>query len=96
MFDVTIGLKDRDDRLRPGMTGSIRVPVEKLPGVLLVPTRAIMQPGGAPYVFVLGNRGFERRPVTVARRGQTQTAISQGIEEGDQVALENPEKPSGT
>lgn len=96
MFDVSIGLNSQDARLRPGMTASIRVPVEKLPGVLLVPTRAIMQPGGAPYVFVLGDGGFERRPVTVVRRGQTQSAISQGLQEGERVALENPEKPASS
>jgi HlyD family secretion protein len=93
MFDVTIDLKSVEARLRPGMTGSIRVPVEKIPGVLLVPTRAVMQPGGGPHVYVLGRSGFEKRPVTVARRSQTQAAITAGIEEGDRVALDNPEKP---
>jgi HlyD family secretion protein len=92
MFDASIDLKNRDERVRPGMSGSIRVAVDKLPGVLLVPSRAIMQPGGAPYVFVLGESGFERRPVTVVRRGQTQAAISEGLQQGERVALENPEK----
>ena len=58
MFDVNIDLDKPETRLRPGMTASIRVPVEKLPGVLLVPTRALMQPGGAPFVFVLGRDGL--------------------------------------
>jgi HlyD family secretion protein len=92
LFDVNIDLDKPEARLRPGMTGSIRVPVEKLPGVLLIPSRALMQPGGAPFVFVLGRDGFERRPVTVLRRGQTQVAIAKGIEEGERVALDNPEK----
>jgi multidrug resistance efflux pump len=92
LFDVNIDLDKPEARLRPGMTGSIRVPVEKLPGVLLIPSRALMQPGGAPFVFVLGRDGFERRPVSVLRRGQTQVAIAKGIEEGERVALDNPEK----
>jgi len=93
MFDATIDLAKPEARLRPGMTGSIKVPVEKLPGVLLVPTRALMQPGGSPFVYVLGRSGFERRPVVVTRRGQSQAAIAKGVEEGERVALENPEKP---
>jgi len=92
LFDVNIDLDKPEARLRPGMTGSIRVPVEKLPGVLLIPSRALMQPGGAPFVFVLGRDGFERRPVSVLRRGQTQVAIAKGIDEGERVALDNPEK----
>jgi hypothetical protein len=68
------------------------VPVEKMANMLLLPTRALMQPGGSPFVYVLGRDGFERRPVTVARRGQTQVAIAKGLEEGERVALENPEK----
>jgi HlyD family secretion protein len=92
MFDANIDLEKPEPRLRPGMTGSIRVPVEKMPNMLLVPTRALMQPGGSPYVFVLGSDGFERRPVTVARRGQTQVAVARGLEAGERVALENPER----
>ena len=92
MFDVTIDLQKPEPRLRPGMTGSIRVPVERIANILLVPSRALMQPGGSPYVFVLGKSGFERRPVVVRRRGQAQAAIAQGLGEGDRVALENPEK----
>jgi RND family efflux transporter MFP subunit len=92
MFDANINLDKPEPRLRPGMSGSLRVPVEKLPNMLLVPSRALMQPGGSPFVYVLGRDGFERRPVTVARRGQTQAAIAKGLEEGERVALENPEK----
>jgi RND family efflux transporter MFP subunit len=91
LFDVTIDLTAPEERLRPGMTGSVRVPVEKIPNVLLVPTRALMQSGGAPHVYVLGSDGFERRPVVVARRGQTQAAITKGVEAGDHVALDDPE-----
>lgn len=92
MFDANIDLTKPEPKLRPGMSGSLRVPVDKLPNMLLIPSRALMQPGGAPFVFVLGQDGFERRPVTVARRGQTQVAIAKGLEEGERVALENPEK----
>jgi HlyD family secretion protein len=92
MFDANINLDKPEPRLRPGMSGSLRVPVEKMPNMLLLPSRALMQPGGSPFVYVLGRDGFERRPVTVARRGQTQVAIAKGLEEGERVALENPEK----
>jgi cobalt-zinc-cadmium efflux system membrane fusion protein len=96
MFDAVVELAKPDTRLRPGMTGSIRVPLEKLSRTLLVPSRALMQPGGSPYVFVATRRGFEKRQVTVARRNADQAAVSDGLREGERVALEDPEKPKGT
>jgi HlyD family secretion protein len=92
MFDATVDLAKPDSRLRPGMTGSIRVPLERLSRTLLVPSRALMQPGGSPYVFVATRRGFEKRLVVVARRNAEQAAIAEGLQEGERVALENPEK----
>ncbi len=92
MFDATVDLAKPDSRLRPGMTGSIRVPLERLSRTLLVPNRALMQPGGSPYVFVAIRRGFEKRLVVVARRNAEQAAIAEGLQEGERVALENPEK----
>ena len=61
------------------------------------PARAFQEsePGAleAPiHLQSTGRDGFERRQVTVARRGQTQVAIAKGLEEGERVALENPEK----
>ena len=95
MFDATVDLDKPDTRLRPGMTGSIRVPLERLSRTLLVPTRAVMQPGGAPFVYVKTRRGFDKRPVVVARRNADQVAIKEGLSEGERVALENPERAAG-
>lgn len=92
MFDATVDLDAPDARLRPGMTGSIRVGVERIARTLLVPTRAIMQPGGAPYVYVRARGGFERRPVVVARRGPERTAVAEGLAAGEHVALEDAGK----
>lgn len=91
MFDVTIELVKPDPRLRPGMTGSIRVPVERLTHAVLIPTRALMQPGGSPFVYVLGRRGFEKRPVTVSRRNTEHVVVTDGVKPGERVALEAPE-----
>ncbi len=94
LFDVSVELLVADARLRPGMTASVRVPVARLPGTLLVPTRAVMQVGGEPSVYVLGRRGFERRSVVVLRRGQEQVALGEGVREGERVALADPTRPA--
>jgi len=89
--------------MRPGMTASIKIRRDKLAGAILVPTRALFPPtsrsavasgaGGTPAeVFVLGRRGFERRSVRVARRGPDKSAIADGLQPGETIALERPEE----
>jgi HlyD family secretion protein len=91
-FDVKVALDEFDDRLKPGMTASIRIATETLNDVLLVPNQAIFPVGGADYVFVMGRLGAERRAVTVERRNADRVAIRTGLTPGDRVALQDPTK----
>lgn len=92
LFDVSIDLDTKDARLKPGMSTAIRVAVERLPDVLLIPSRALIQTDAHALVYVAGRRGFEARPVVVARRGQQQVAITSGLQPGERVALGDPTK----
>jgi HlyD family secretion protein len=103
LFDVQLDLVTPNPAMRPGMTAAIKIRRDKVPGSLLVPTRALFPPttraatagaaNGTPAeVFVLGRRGFERRSVRVARRGPDRSAIADGLQPGEQVALERPEE----
>jgi len=94
-FDVIVKISDGDPRLRSGMSASARVELDRLNGVLVVPTGAVFQKGAATVAYVVGRRGVETRPVTVLRRGRDQTAIASGLAEGDRVALRDPEREGG-
>ena len=94
-FDVIVKISDGDPRLRSGMSASARVELDRLNGVLVVPTGAVFQKGAATVAYVVGRRGVEARPVTVLRRGRDQTAIASGLAEGDRVALRDPEREGG-
>jgi len=94
-FDVVVGLSDSDPRLRSGMSASARVELDRLPGVLVVPTGAVFQRGAATVVYVVGRNGVENRPVTVLRRGREQIAIAAGVKEGERVALKEPDQEAG-
>ena len=91
-FDVKVALDELDDRLKPGMTASIRISTDTLTDVLLVPSQAIFPVGGADYVFVMGRLGAERRAVTIERRNADRVAIRAGLTPGDRVALQDPTK----
>jgi multidrug efflux pump subunit AcrA (membrane-fusion protein) len=84
-FDVMIDLDTPDPRLKPGMTTAVRVAIDKLPNAVLIPTRALIQTEVHPVVYVLTSHGVERRPVTVARRGQKEIAIAKGLKPGERV-----------
>jgi HlyD family secretion protein len=103
LFDVQLDLATPNPAMRPGMTAAIKIRRDKIPGSVLVPTRGLFPPtrnsvaaggtGGTPAeVFVLGSRGFERRSVRVARRGPDKSAIADGLQPGERIALERPEE----
>ena len=91
-FDVVVSLPDSDPRLRSGTSAAARVELDRLPAVLVVPTGAVFQRGPATVVYVLRRGAIESRPITVLRRGRDQVAIASGVNEGERVALKQPEQ----
>jgi HlyD family secretion protein len=91
-FDVVVALSDSDPRLRSGMSASARVELDRLAGVLVVPTGAVFQRGAATVAYVVGRAGVENRQVIVLRRGRDQIAIASGLKEGERVALREPDQ----
>jgi multidrug efflux pump subunit AcrA (membrane-fusion protein) len=90
-FDLVVSVTDNDPRLRSGMSATARVEMARLNNVIVVPSAAIFQRGGAPVAYVLTNGAFEARSVKVLRRGRDQVAIADGLREGERVALKEPE-----
>jgi HlyD family secretion protein len=90
-FDLKLQLREKDQRLRPGMSSTARIAVERLPGSLLVPARSIFQKDGRSVVYRLDGRAFELRPVEIGRRGKEQVVIKSGVSQGDRIATSVPE-----
>lgn len=83
-------LKGVDPRLRPGMSASAEILIEREPGALLIPVRASFSTNGKPSVYVQRGGGFQVRAIEVGKRNDTDIVVLKGLEEGDVVALENP------
>jgi len=90
-FDLVIEIGDSDQRLRPGMSASARVELDRMPDVLLLPSAAVFQRGAATVVYVVSRGTTESRPVIVLRRGREQVAIASGLREGERVSLTEPD-----
>jgi RND family efflux transporter MFP subunit len=95
-FDVSVQLDQGDARVRPGMSATTRVGVEKLSACILIPPEATFQKLGKTVAYVLSGSRFEERDILVAKRSESQVAVARGLKPGERVALKDPtaaEKP---
>jgi HlyD family secretion protein len=94
-FDIGVEIVDADSRIRPGMSATTRIAVEKIDKAILVPAEAVFEKNGVQIVYVLRGAHFEERNVQVTRRSKSQLLISGGLRVGERIALKDPtqEKP---
>jgi multidrug efflux pump subunit AcrA (membrane-fusion protein) len=89
-FPAVATIENLDPRLRPGMSVSVEIIVESRPGALVIPAKASFQIDGQPTVFVAQGSGFRPQPIEVLARNSNEIVISDVLEEGQIIALENP------
>ncbi|MBX7105742.1 MAG: efflux RND transporter periplasmic adaptor subunit [Gemmataceae bacterium] len=63
-------------RFRPGQSVLLRVPLEKLDGVIVLPTEAVIREGADAYAFRVNGDWMERKPVVVLYADQTETVLA--------------------
>jgi RND family efflux transporter MFP subunit len=74
--------------LKPGMTAEARILVGELDNVLVVPVQAIAEHKGEFFAFVETPGGIQRRKVKTGDNNETHVQILDGLNEGEQVALD--------
>jgi len=93
-FDLAMQLDQSAARLRPGMSATARIAVERLPNSIVIPAEAVFNRGGRSVVYVEVRRNFrkqyEERAIEIARRGPTQVAVARGLTKGERIALRDP------
>jgi RND family efflux transporter MFP subunit len=91
LFPARATLKKLDPRLRPGMSATAEIIVDKEPNVLLIPVRASFQKNGKPMVYIQKGQQFLTRTIEVGRRNDEDLVVLSGLKEGELVTLEKPE-----
>ena len=93
-FAMIVQLDQIDARLRPGMNTTVRVAVDRVADAVLIPARAVFEKDGRSVAYVprLGG-GWDERLVQIARRGQEQLIVRNGVQPGERVALKDPIPP---
>ena len=89
-FDIAVQIDQPDARVRPGMSATARVAVEKLPDSILMPAEAALQKGGKTVAYVLRGSSFRECEIVVAKRGESQVCVARGLKPGEKVALKDP------
>lgn len=90
LFPARATLKNLDPRLRPGMSASSTIIVERQPGVLLIPAKASFLVNGKPAVYIQNGQTFVTRNIEVGRRNDDDIIVKSGLKEGELVTLESP------
>ncbi len=81
--------KERVNKLRPGLTASVEVLVERREDVLQIPVQANITIGAKQFVFVVNNKKVDLRPIKVGKTNANFIEILDGVAAGDEVVM-NP------
>ncbi|MBI1749935.1 MAG: efflux RND transporter periplasmic adaptor subunit [Acidobacteria bacterium] len=93
-FDATFTLDRSAADVRPGTTANIIIVGDKVLNALFLPRQAVFDKDGRPVVYVRNGEKFDAREVKIQKRTESQVAV-EGVKEGDEVALVNPETRGG-
>ena len=94
-FAVEAVIEKPSQRLRPGMTVQMTVPIANAEGVLAVPVGAVFKgEGNSRVVYVREGDRTERRQVKIGVSNTEHAQILQGVKEGEQILLAEPERGS--
>jgi RND family efflux transporter MFP subunit len=97
-YTARILLKNVDERVRPGMTANVKIPVASAENVTSVPLAAVFTEKNSDnsqyerFVYVQQGELFEKRTVKVGVTDFFYAEIQGGLAEGDVVSLELPKE----
>lgn len=81
--------------LRPGLLADIEIIVEKVPNAIYVPNQSVFEKDGKPVVYVKEKNRFVAKPIKIAKRSESVTIISEGVNAGDVISMTDPEAKPG-
>jgi multidrug efflux pump subunit AcrA (membrane-fusion protein) len=89
-FRAFAQLEKIDPRLRPNMNGAMDIVIQRIPGAIGVPAKALFTVNGKPTVYVEQNGAYVPAQVEVLARNPDEVAVK-GLAQGASVALIEPD-----
>lgn len=90
-FPIEVTLDGKDHNLKPGVSAKCEILVETLENVLFVPLQSVFVAEGKHHCYVADGKSFKSRPVKLGKSNDNFIVIDEGLSEGEEVALFNPE-----
>jgi len=94
VFDVFIEIEGVSEILKPGMTTSNKIIMDEIDDVIFIPHEALFEIEKKFTVYLKDGSGFEEVNVTIGKKSDNFVIIESGLEDGDIVALRDPNKES--
>jgi HlyD family secretion protein len=97
-YPARIALTNVDERIRPGMTANVKIPVASAENVTAVPLAAVFTEKNPDtgqmerFVYLQQGETFDKRNVKVGVSDYTSAEIQEGLKAGDVVSLELPKE----
>ncbi len=89
-FQVQAFVEKSDPRLKPGMSVSMDVPIQRAEGVVTVPIAAVFKQNEGKVVYVRKGGQIEKRQVSVGITNMSRAEIKSGVNEGEEILLFEP------
>ena len=86
-YVTIISAENPEGLLRPEMTATVNISLQKKENVLTVPNGAIRREGGKKVVFVMQNNQPVKQEVKTGWKDSSYTEILSGLKEGDRVVI---------
>lgn len=87
VFDVEIKIANVDERLKPGMSASVEIVVDRIPDVVTAPLEAVFEKEGKTVVFL---KNKNEQQVTIGQKNDFEIEIKEGLEPGTEICLLDP------
>ena len=92
VFDVKATIDNTSGDIKPGMTAQCMIITERVPNQLYIPLDSVFEREDTTVVYVKNSR-YERRIVNVGKKNRNYIIITDGLSEGEEVALRDPTIP---
>lgn len=90
VFPVEIGIEGTSEQLLPGITVSCRILTNEIMDVLYIPLESVFTQNNRDYVYLKNAYTFEKTEIKTGEQNKDFVMITQGLEQGDEVAMTNP------
>ena len=91
LFQVLIKLNESNSNIRPGMTTSNRILIDKEEDVLMIPLEAVFSKDSISYVYLDAGFSIDKKQIELGSANEDVVVVTKGLSEKDVVYLSKPE-----